>query len=150
MLLDTLTYLPDDILTKVDRASMALGLEVRVPLLDHQLVEFAWSLPLAWKVCEGRSKHLLRRVLARYVPAHLFARPKVGFGVPIGEWLRGPLRDWAEALLDEDRLRREDFFAAGPIRDCWQKHLRGAGDWHYWLWGHSDVFRLGWTRSQVI
>ena len=131
MLLDTLTYLPDDILVKVDRASMAVALEVRAPLLDHRVLEFAWRLPLALKLQDGRGKLVLRRLLSRYVPEELFERPKTGFGVPIYRWLRGPLRDWAENLLDEQRLEREGFLNPLPIRNVWKSLLSGQSEWAY-------------------
>lgn len=134
MHLDSVTYLPDDILTKVDRASMAVGLEARVPLLDYRVVEFAWSLPLDMKVHRGQAKYPLRQILRRHVPERLFKRPKVGFGVPINEWLRGPLRNWAGDLLAEERLKREGFFDVARIRQRWYDHLQGTSDWHYWLW----------------
>jgi asparagine synthase (glutamine-hydrolysing) len=134
MFLDAVTYLPDDILTKVDRASMAVGLEVRVPIIDHRVFEFAWSLPQDWKVGESDGKLPLRELLGRFVPSDLFERPKMGFGVPIDSWLRGPLRDWAESLLDEHRLRDEGFFDPAAVRRKWDDHLAGRVDWHYHIW----------------
>lgn len=134
MFVDSVRYLPDDILVKLDRASMAVGLEARVPVLDHRVVEFAWRVPLEFK-CHGRdAKWLLRRVLDQYVPRELTDRPKMGFGVPIGLWLRGPLREWAEELLSIERLRREGIFDPRPIRSKWHEHLSGRHDWQYLLW----------------
>jgi asparagine synthase (glutamine-hydrolysing) len=134
MFWDLMTYLPDDILVKLDRASMAVGLEARVPLLDHKVVEFAARLPSNMKLRNGSSKWALRHVLYRYLPKELVNRPKMGFGVPVGEWLRGPLREWAEDLLDESRLRREGFLHSGPIRKLWAEHLSGRTNWQYHLW----------------
>lgn len=134
MYIDTVSYLPDDILTKVDRAAMAVSLEIRVPLLDHQLVEWIWQLPFQHKMREGREKYLLRKVLYRYVPRELVDRPKMGFGIPMGEWLRGPLREWAEELLSMPRLRDGGYLRPEPIRAMWTEHQLGRGDWHYYLW----------------
>lgn len=134
MQLDMLTYLPDDILTKVDRATMAVALESRAPLLDHRVAEFAWSLPFDMKVRDGQSKWLLRQVLYRHVPRALIERPKMGFEVPIGLWLRGDLRDWAEALLTKDRLTSEGIFAPRIILDMWNQHQAGTHNWGRQLW----------------
>jgi asparagine synthase (glutamine-hydrolysing) len=134
MAIDTVTYLPDDILVKVDRAAMATSLETRVPMLDHQVVEFAWSLPLAIKCRRGVGKSILRQVLKKYVPTSLTERPKMGFGVPLDMWLRGPLRAWAEDLLAPARIRHEGYFHATPIREVWNSHQSGKRNHRDVLW----------------
>ncbi|HIE64818.1 MAG: asparagine synthase (glutamine-hydrolyzing) [Nitrospira sp.] len=134
MYLDTRTYLPDDILAKVDRASMGVGLEARVPMLDHRLVAFAWTLPMSLKIHRGEGKQPLRKILGKYIPRKLFEHPKMGFGVPIDVWLRGPMREWAESLLDEKRLREEGILNPESIRTKWLEHRSEKRNHHYFLW----------------
>jgi len=145
---DTATYLPDDILQKVDRASMAVSLEVRPPLLDHRVVAFAWRLPRHLRMRGGESKWLLRRVLQRYVPPALTDRPKMGFGVPLAAWLRGPLRDWVEDLLDPASLGG-GLFDATAMRELWRQHLSGEANWAYALWTilMYEAWRRRWAAN---
>ena len=132
--LDTVSYLPDDILVKVDRAAMGVSLESRVPLLDHRLVELAWRIPMQHKVNNGTGKRVLREVLFRHVPQKLLERPKKGFGVPIDQWLKGPLKAWAEDLLDPQMLKRQGFFEPQVVQKRWKEHQAGVRPWHYHLW----------------
>ena len=134
MYMDAMTYLPDDILVKVDRAAMANSLETRVPFLDHRVIELASSLPMSMKVRDGKSKWILREVLYQYVPKALIERPKAGFGIPLAAWLRGPLKGWVEDLLDAQRLTREGYFDVGFVRDLWQAHLDDKSDNQTLLW----------------
>ena len=132
--LDLVTYLPDDVLTKLDRASMGVSLEARVPLLDHRVVEYAWSIPLSLKIRGGQSKWVLRQILERYVPRELTDRPKSGFAMPLDAWLRGPLRSWADALLEPRRLRHEGFLDANVVQGQWLAHLSGRKNLSGPLW----------------
>jgi asparagine synthase (glutamine-hydrolysing) len=134
MLEDQNTFLPDDILVKVDRAAMAVSLETRVPLLDHRIVEWSWTLPQRFKTGKASDKKILRELLFKYVPRQIVERPKMGFGVPIGVWLRGPLREWAEYLLDPNRINESKYLNAKIIQKKWREHLAGSNLWESHLW----------------
>jgi len=146
MFLDLVSYLPDDILVKVDRASMATSLESRIPFLDHRIVEFAWRLPLSLKIRDGQTKWLLRQVLYRHVPRELIERPKAGFAVPVGTWLRGPLRTWAEDLLAPRRIHSEGYLDAGQVQARWKQHLSGERSWQDSLW--AVLMFQAWLENQ--
>ena len=148
MYLDSRYYLPDDILAKVDRASMGVSLECRAPFLDRQVFDFAWRLPMAMKIKGGQGKHVLRRVLDRYVPRHLIERPKQGFAIPVGRWLRGPLRDWGESLLSAERLKSDGLFDAATVRKAWDEHQSGRRDHDTRLW--VVLMAQAWLEAQRV
>jgi asparagine synthase (glutamine-hydrolysing) len=148
MFCDTMTYLPDDILCKVDRAAMATSLETRVPFLDHRIAEFAWKLPLNMKIRDGQGKWILRKILSDNIPNELIDRPKTGFGIPVGHWLRGPLRDWADDLLNPSRINAEGYFHEGLITKIWNQHLDGSHDWTAKLW--TILMFQAWLSEQNI
>jgi len=134
MLIDSLTYLPDDILCKVDRAAMGVSLETRAPFLDHRLADFAWQLPMKYKIRDGQNKWILRQILYKYIPKDLFERPKMGFGIPLDSWLRGPLREWAEELLDESKIEKDGYLNPKKVRQKWEEHLTEKKNWQHQLW----------------
>lgn len=145
---DALSYLPDDILCKVDRAAMRVGLETRTPFLDHRVIALAWRIPLEMKIRDGRGKWLLRRVLDKYIPPSLMDRPKSGFAVPVGEWLRGPLMSWAEDMLDPSQLKKDGFLNVARVQELWQQHKEGLQDWTARLW--TILMFQSWLRAQPV
>jgi asparagine synthase (glutamine-hydrolysing) len=147
MYCDAMSYLPDDILCKVDRAAMAVSLETRVPFLDHRVAELAARIPIGMKIRGGKGKHILRQTLYREAPRALFERPKAGFAVPVGEWIKGPLRDWAESLLNEKRLREEGYFNPAQVRARWAEHLSGRREATPTLW--AILMFQAWRTAEV-
>ncbi len=148
MFLDTMTYLPDDILVKVDRASMNFSLETRMPFLDHRVIDFAWKLPLKFKIKDGERKYIINKLLRKKIPKDLIDRPKMGFAVPLDNWLRGPLKDWAENLLDKNRIKNEGYFNCQLITEKWEQHKTGDQNWQYHLW---DILMFeSWLENNKI
>ena len=145
MLTDSVTYLTDDILVKVDRAAMANSLETRVPLLDHRIFEFAWQLPLSYKIQGGQGKVILKSLLADYIPQNLIDRPKMGFGIPYGDWLRHELKPWANDLLSQKNLKEQGFFNPERVENYWQEHLSEKRQWQHILW--NILMFQGWLRE---
>ena len=148
MFTDAVTYLPDDILVKVDRAAMATSLETRAPFLDHHVIEFAFGLPPEYKINNENGKLILRELLSKHIPKNLFERPKMGFGIPIDDWLRGSLRDWAEDLLSEESLKNIGFLNSKLIRFRWAQHIREECDWHYFIW--DLLMFIEWYRNEHV
>ena len=144
---DTLTYLPDDILCKVDRAAMHNSLETRVPFLDHRVVEYAWKMPIEMKIRDNKGKWALRQILYKYVPSEIIERPKAGFGIPLGKWLRGPLRDWAEDLMNEQELLEQGFLNHNKVRKIWELHLNGNCDYTAKIW--SILMFQSWLKINL-
>jgi asparagine synthase (glutamine-hydrolysing) len=148
MAIDTITYLPDDILVKVDRAAMANSLETRVPFLDHRIISLAWKIPVRFKLKSGKTKYILRKILYKYIPENLIERPKMGFGVPISSWLRGPLKDWAESILSEEKIKNAGLLNYEIIKKKWDEHQSGKRNWQYHLW---DVLMFqAWYENQKL
>jgi asparagine synthase (glutamine-hydrolysing) len=146
MYCDAVSYLPDDILCKVDRAAMSVSLETRVPFLDHRVAAVAARIPVQMKIRGGSGKHILKQLLYREAPRHLFERPKAGFGIPVGEWIRGPLRGWADELLEARRLKEDGFFDPAIVQRRWQQHLAGHSDSTHAIW--SILMFQAWRREQ--
>jgi asparagine synthase (glutamine-hydrolysing) len=144
--LESMTSLPDDMLVKVDRAAMGVSLETRIPFLDHRVLEFSWKLPISMRMRDGVGKWALRQVLYRYVPQSLIERPKGGFSVPIDVWLKGPLREWAEGYLNENRIKGEGYLNAPMVTSRWEEHMKGKRKWQQHLWGVL-MFQT-WLESQ--
>ena len=145
MYADAMTYLPDDILTKVDRATMSVGLESRSPFLDHKIVELSWMINNKFKINNGLGKIILRDILYKHVPKKLIERPKQGFGIPLATWLRGPLKDWANDLLNENKIKSQNYFDYKLIRNRFESHIKGENNWEHSLW--SILMFQAWNEN---